>query len=108
MPPRQELIQGYADLIALAFDPEEFYEPQHIELGVMPPQHVQQQYLSGFRQRLAEMMMRAAGNGQPLNIMQAEQLIWQQVEEELLQHVLPREQEKNPREAKEASNVKSI
>jgi hypothetical protein len=85
LPSRQTLVQDYADLIALAFSPEDFYEPECIELGVMPPQRVQQPYLTGFRQRLVDTMLQAARKQQPITITQAEQLVWQDIEEKLLQ-----------------------
>jgi hypothetical protein len=85
LPSRQTLVQDYADLIALAFSPEDFYEPEWIELGVMPPQRVQQPYLTGFRQRLVDTMLQAARNHQPITLTQAEQLAWQNIEEKLLQ-----------------------
>lgn len=88
LPLQQTLIQDYADLIALAFRFEEFYESQQIELGLVPLQEVQQAYLSVFRQRLTETMIQAARKQQPLTVIQAEQLVWQQFEEELLR--LPR------------------
>jgi hypothetical protein len=78
------LIESYADLIALAFEPGEFYDPKNIELGFVPFQEVQRLYLSGFRQRLSETMLQATKNQQPLTIFQAEQIVWQQFEEELL------------------------
>jgi len=85
LPSRQTLVQDYADLIALAFSPEDFYEPEWIELGVMPPQRVQQPYLTGFRQRLVDTMLQATRNQQPITITQAERLAWQDIEEKLLQ-----------------------
>lgn len=88
LPERQTLIQDYADLIALTFGSEEFYETQQIELGLVPLQEVQHAYLSVFRQRLTETMIQAARQQQLLTVIQAEQLVWQQFEEELLR--LPR------------------
>ena len=85
LPSRQTLVQSYADLIALAFSPEDFYEPECIELGVMPPQAVQRPYLSGFRQRLVDTMLQASRNQRPITFTQAEQLVWQDIEEKLLQ-----------------------
>jgi hypothetical protein len=85
---QQTLIQDYADLIALAFRSEEFYETQQIALGLVPLQEVQQAYFSVFRQRLSETLVQAARQQQALTVIQAEQLVWQQFEEELLQ--LPR------------------
>ena len=84
VPSRQTLIESYADLIALAFEPDEFYEARYVELGLVPFQEVQKAYLSGFRQRLTETMMQAARNQRPLTLIQAEQIVWQQFEEELL------------------------
>jgi transcriptional regulator with XRE-family HTH domain len=91
LPSRQTLVESYADLVALAFEPEDFYDVRHIELGLVPYQEVQRSYLSGFRQRLNEIMIDAARSHQPLTIFQAEQLVWQQFEEELLR--LPRHEE---------------
>jgi hypothetical protein len=88
LPFQQTLIQDYAELSALAFRSEEFYEIQQIELGLVPLQEVQQAYLAVFRQRLTETVIQAARQQQPLTIIQAEQLVWQQFEEELLR--LPR------------------
>jgi transcriptional regulator with XRE-family HTH domain len=85
LPSRITLIESYAELITLAFEPEEFYEPQRIELGIVPPQHVQQPYLSMFRQRFLETMNQAARNQHPISPNQAEQMVWQQLEEDLLQ-----------------------
>jgi len=92
LPLQQTLIQDYADLIALAFGSEEFYETLQIELGLVPLQEVQQAYLSVFRQRLIETMIQAARQQQALTVIQAEQLVWQQFEEELLR--LPRHVER--------------
>lgn len=85
VPSRLNLVTSYADLIGLAFGPEEFYEPQHINLGLVPPQEVQKSYLSRFRQRLIDTMMQVARDSRPINLIEAEQLVWQQIEEELLQ-----------------------
>ncbi len=85
LPPRLTLIERYTELIALAFEPEEFYEPERIDLGIVPPQHVQQPYLSRFQHRFLETMRQAARNQHPISTNQAEQMVWQQLEEELLQ-----------------------
>ena len=81
---RQTLIESYADLIALAFEAGEFYDTRQIELGLVPFQDVQKLYLSGFRQRLSETMIQATKKQQPLTIFEAEQIVWQQFEAELL------------------------
>jgi GAF domain len=88
VPSRLTLIQAYADLLVLAFETEEFYEPQSIELRVMPPQDIQKTYFSNFRQRLAKVMQEAIIRHEALDTVRAEQLVWHQLEEELLQLLL--------------------
>jgi transcriptional regulator with XRE-family HTH domain len=83
---RLNFIENYANLLALAFEPEEFYEPQDIELFVMPNQEEQKKYFADFRQRVANTMIEGARNKRPMNNIQAEQSVWQQLEEELLRH----------------------
>lgn len=87
-PPRQTLIQNYTNLIALACEPEEFYELSSIELGLMPPSHIQQSYFPQFQQRVTYAMIQAAREGRPITSLQAEALVWQSLEEELLQAYL--------------------
>jgi len=82
---RLTLIQQYADLIALAFEPEEFYEPQDIQLRVMPSHSRQKLYFADFRQRVANTMQESTDTDRPLNNIEAEQLVWQQLEEELIE-----------------------
>jgi transcriptional regulator with XRE-family HTH domain len=82
--PRQALIESYADLIALAFESAEFYDTRQIELGLVPFQDVQKLYLASFRQRLSETMLQATKNQRPLTIFEAEQIVWQKFEAEML------------------------
>ena len=85
VPARCALVESYAELVALAFDRQEFYKPEEIALGVLPSFEVQGPLLSGFRQRVIDIMGRALRNQQSITAYQAEQLAWQQLEEELLQ-----------------------
>jgi transcriptional regulator with XRE-family HTH domain len=82
---RLALVQSYTDLIALAFEAEDFYDPQDIELQVMPHHSIQRHYFANFRQRVANTMIQAAQKQRPVNNLQAEQAVWQELEEELLQ-----------------------
>jgi hypothetical protein len=81
------LVNNYADLVALAFKPVHFYDPQYLQLKVFPSQQEQQPAIRGFRKRVSEIMRMR----QPISIGQAERLAWQQIEEELLQLQLPKE-----------------
>lgn len=83
-PVRQQLISHYADLLALALEPDHFYEPRWIQLRIFPPQAEQRPYIAGFRQRLLGILRQAADRQQYISATQAEHLVWQHIEEELL------------------------
>lgn len=82
---RLSLIYDYARLISLAFKPEQFYPPACIKLRIMPPFEVQRTHLTTFRDRVLTLMRETIHNQQPLTRSQAEQLVWRQCEEELIQ-----------------------
>lgn len=84
LPARQRLVQNYAVLLALAFTPEEFYNSHDIDLRPMPFYRTQKTLVSKFRQLLSSFMHQAQSAGQPINMLEAEQVVWQQLEEELL------------------------
>jgi GAF domain len=84
-PSRLDLIQRYADLIALAFEPAEYYPLECLELRPMPPSDVQRTYFSTYRQRVIETMTQASRFKTSMNLAQAEQVVWQEIEAELLQ-----------------------
>jgi GAF domain-containing protein len=86
--PRLSLIESYARLLALAFQNEELYARESIELGVMPPDEVQRAHLSAFRQRVNALLIEDAGRDEALSMAQAEQRVREQIIEELLQLAL--------------------
>lgn len=94
---RTTLVQSYADLIAVAFDTEDFYEPGQIGLWMMPPHGIQKNFFANFRQLIAERMIDASRNGEYINNIHADQFVWQRLEEELLQHMSQQEAGKNKR-----------
>lgn len=81
---RLSLVHGYANLLTLAFEPHEFYRPELIELRVMPPLDVQREHFASFRQRVLRIMMESSAAGRPLINIQAEELVWQELEGVLL------------------------
>jgi transcriptional regulator with XRE-family HTH domain len=83
---RTSLVQKYADLLALAFEPEDFYPPEQIALHVMPSHEEQKQYFAQFRQLIADTMMDAANRNRPTNNIQADWKVWQRLEEDLLHY----------------------
>jgi transcriptional regulator with XRE-family HTH domain len=84
VPFRQTLIERYTMLMALAFEPEDFYDQRDIQLAIMPSHDVQRERAANFRQRLSQMILDASRAGRVINIVQAERLVWQQLEEEFL------------------------
>jgi hypothetical protein len=82
---RTALAQSYADLIALAFEPGDFYTPEDIALCVMPSHEEQKRYFVKFRQLIANTMIDAANRNRPVNNIEADYIVWQRLEDELLQ-----------------------
>lgn len=81
---RLELLQEYAHLLALAFEPDEFYDLQDIELGIMPVPEQQQTHLMTFQKRVTQHLIQASQRNHVLSRPQAELLVWQELEEEFL------------------------
>lgn len=81
---RLSLVRGYTNLVSLAFNPDEFYDPEMIALHIMPPPDRQQVFFDGFRQRVLKRMQKSAILEQRLASTDAEQLEWLQIEESLL------------------------
>ncbi len=81
---RLSLVRGYTNLVSLAFNPDDFYNPETIALHIMPPPATQQNYFSGFRQRVLKRMQESIRTEHRLASTEAEQLEWQNIEESLL------------------------
>lgn len=81
---RRALIQDYTWLLAPAFPPDHFFEIKQIELRLMPPPEVQYTQFVTFQRRVIALMKEAYKASDFLTRPQAEQLVWQQLEEELL------------------------
>ena len=81
---RLSLVRGYTNLVSLAFNPEEFYDPEKIALHIMPPPFRQQDFFDGFRQRVLKRMQKSAVLEQRLASTEAEHQEWLQIEESLL------------------------
>ncbi len=79
-----DLIQAYVDLLIVAFEAEDFYHFQQIELELIPTYEVQQPYLAQFRQRVEQLMIQSTQEKKPVTRPQAELYVWQELEAELL------------------------
>jgi len=81
---RQQLILDYAQVLALAFEPEEFYPADRIDLRILPSVEVQRRYFASFHHRVIQLMKER----RQINRMQAEKLVWQQLEAELIAYAV--------------------
>jgi hypothetical protein len=81
---RIELLQAYVDLLIVAFEEDDFYHFEQIELELMPPYEAQQPFLIQFRQQVTQLMLQSAAQEEPLTRQEAELQIWKEIEEKLL------------------------
>ena len=82
---RQALLEQYSALLNLTFSDDIFYPLEQIRLLVMPPANIQEQYLARFRERVNRLLLEAQIKQQTLAVLQAEQIVWRQLEDELAQ-----------------------
>ena len=80
-----QLLQKCATLMDLAFAPEEFYARKEIVLHMLPHPWVQGPLLLQVPQRILQLMRSAMSENTSLDRTTAECMVWQQVEEELIQ-----------------------
>jgi transcriptional regulator with XRE-family HTH domain len=88
LPERLRLVEQYAELLSLAFSWEQFYRAEQMHLQVMPSPKQQWPSLAQFRQRVSRLMTRAASEHRSLTVLEAEQEVWQDLEEALIQVVV--------------------
>src|SRR5260370_39535355 len=91
LPHRNALIQQYSNLVALTFAPEDCYALEDIHLCMMLPPPLQGPYLTRLRERLLAVQSEAAHIQQSITNAQAEQIVWQRIEEELVHAVFSTE-----------------
>ncbi len=89
-PQRQNLVQQYAELLVIVFDEAMLFDLNCIEPGLMPSYERQKPLLYHFQQRVYDCLVQAMRNQQPLTRIQAEAIVWSNIEEELLQYSIPK------------------
>ena len=87
VPHRIQLIQNYAELLAFILEPREFYDISQINLRTIPYYIEQKKKLIAFRTRVANLIAHSLKEKTSMNLTQAEQIVWQQIEKELLLHL---------------------
>lgn len=83
--PRLSVIEAYSHIISCMFEKEEAYPAEEIELQVMPPYAQQLPFFHTFKRRVSLKYAEAAQAEQTVTLQQVHQLVWQDIEEELLQ-----------------------
>lgn len=81
---RLNLMKNFANLVALIFEQDEFYDPPDIQLLPMPDQQQQAPFFANYRQRVLELLAQTRGTEQEMTSSEAEDEIWRRLEEELL------------------------
>ena len=81
---RLALVRTYAQLLALAFHPTDFYDPELLALHIMPSFAVQTKYFTDFRLRVLRLMQESNKNERRLTNFEVEQQVWQDIEAALL------------------------
>lgn len=84
MPERATLVQHYSELLSLAFAPADFVSRENMLLGLMPDYSVQKNSFADFRQRVTTVIGENLQQGKSIGTIEAENIIWQNLEEELL------------------------
>lgn len=83
----QYVLQIYAYVLALAFEPEQFYAQERIRLGFMPAEQSQYAVLAEFQKRVKILLKQMPSYSR----LQAETEAWQQIEDTLLSFSSTRE-----------------
>jgi hypothetical protein len=83
--PRLAVVEDYAHLAACIFEPEESFDFNEIELGIMPPHASQCPHFADYNQRVSRKLVEANATGQQVTMQQARELVWQDLEDILLQ-----------------------
>ncbi len=85
--PLNDLLDQYAGWLALLYENKDFHPTQNIALNVLPSYDKQRMLLANFSQRVADIMTGQAQDGHPITVDQAEYIVWQQIEAELLSSI---------------------
>ncbi len=81
---RMALLATFSDLVALAFEKNDFYAVDRIELKVMPAPEIQRPIIASFQQRVAQAHVTAAQQHHRMTVQEAQQQVWREIEAEFL------------------------
>jgi hypothetical protein len=81
---RLALLATFSNLIALAFNKNEFYPPELVDMGVMPTPDKQRPIVATFRERVWQRFRTLRRDQRRPSNQEVELLVWQEIESELL------------------------
>lgn len=84
-PPQLKVIENYAYLATCIFQTEQAFTSDEIELRIMPQEALQRPYFVDYNQRVSQKLIEANQAEQQLTLQQAHLLVWQDLEDILLQ-----------------------
>lgn len=84
-PPRLSVIEDYSHLAANIFEFDESYKSEDIDLRLMPPYVSQLPYFASYNQRVSQKFVEAGATKKQVSLQQVRQLVWQDIEDDLLQ-----------------------
>jgi hypothetical protein len=79
------ILEYYADLASLLFEPEDFYSNEEISLRLMPLYSRQTPFFHNFNQRVSRKFSEALLEGRQIALQEARLAVWQDLEAELLE-----------------------
>lgn len=82
-----DLLQKYVNLLVTISEHESFFQIEKIALGVIPPLEQQLPLLQSVQPRVMQRLLQASRQYHFLTKQQATNMIWQEVEEELLNFI---------------------
>ena len=83
-PARLAIIEEYAHLATCIFNEADFFDPEQIELMMMPPYALQLPYFAGYPRRVVQKLQKASEEGQRAVLQHARDLVAQDLEDVLL------------------------
>lgn len=79
------LLERYSHLASLIFEPGEFFDLADFDLQLVPAYEVQVPYFQDFNRRVSRKFTDALAESSHISLQEARLLVWQEIEEELLQ-----------------------
>ena len=90
--PHIAVLERYSHLASLLFESEDFFNVRReIALEMMPAYDLQIPYFEGYNWRISQKFAEANSRGMPITLREARRLVWQDLEDVLLQAFLKKE-----------------